>query len=826
MKQTLILALLLLPSSALRAAQTLLVEKGAPRAQIVIAAEKRPRMVTLAALELQRHIQTMSGARLPIVTRPEASLPVKIHVGKSPATDKLGVIDTDLKYGAFRVVSGPDWLVLLGNDFDFAPPAYLARKRNDKTAEQAWKKSLAGKTDMEWGFPFQSGVESQWTPAKFDATLEANYGKGAAGLWLTGGNTTRGFEYQDENGSLNAVCEFLRGLGVRWFMPGKLGEVVPEQKSIRLAAVNKTVVPDTQFRSWMWNNYSSFSFDDVLWARQIGINSPYQKIGFAGGAHGLTNVYSGEAMKKAHPEYYALLGGKRDIEHRGHGTPCFSSEGLIQETVNYCRFMFDVYEMPAVDLWPGDGLSHCGCEKCKAKSTPDLVWGFTERVGRELYQTHPDKLITSGAYTSYNDVSDKVGKFTPNVAIKISNSGRPKMNDPEHWADYTSRVERWKTKVAPGNILRFENNLYHLWGKEDGVRGAAISYPALHPRAMAKDLKYLKGVALGGSGEVSQYRGKWQAMGLEHITLYVQSRFFWDADQEVDQVLNEYCTLFYGPAAKAMKEAIDFAESNLATRDESRGRGKGSPMNVSSSTALKFRDMLDQAKAAAGDTLYGQRIQAVISELQPRADMIAKYKAKDQELAEARAKAPLAVGSEGADLSKATTYKLKANRGAKEAVPGTTFKVGWDKNALLLDIHCMEPDMKKLSVTQDVFSGDNVAVCLETPNHSYYIMEMSPDGVVVNGDPTEGWKSLAEVKTEKGADFWRVQLRIPVVGEAEAEADPKHRVAGAKPTAAAPWFFNVGRLRMAGLEKPEQQAFSPTGGGWHVPAKFGKLEIK
>ena len=416
---------------------------------------------------------------------------------------------------------------------------------------------------------------------KFDALLEANYGKDAAELWLSGGNTTRGFEYQDENGSLNAVCEFLRGLGVRWYMPGKLGEVVPEQKSIALIAVNKTVVPDTHARSWLWNNYAKFSFDDVLWARRIGINSPYQKLGFAGGAHGLTHVHSGEAMKKAHPEYYALLGGKRDIEHRGHGTPCFSSEGLIQETVNYCRFMFDVYGMPAVDLWPGDGLSHCGCDLCKEKSTPDLVWGFTERVGRELYKTHPDKLITGGAYTSYNDTSDKVGKFTPNVAIKVSNSGRPKMNDPEHWADYTSRMERWKAKVAPGNLFRVENNLYHLWGKENGVRGAAISYPVIHPRAMAKDLQYLKGVALGASGEVSQYGGKWQAMGLEHITLYVQARFFWDADQDVDQVLNEYCTLFYGPAAKEMKEAIDFAESNLAYKDESRGRGRGNPMNVS-----------------------------------------------------------------------------------------------------------------------------------------------------------------------------------------------------------------------------------------------------
>ena len=249
-------------------------------------------------------------------------------------------------------------------------------------------------------------------------------------------------------------------------------------------------------------------------------------------------------------------------------------------------------------------------------------------------------------------------------------------------------------------------------------------------------------------------------------------------------------------------------------------------MNVSLKTALELRRLLDKAKAAAGDTVYGRRVQALISELQPTAELVAKYKARDTELAERRANAPLAVGVDGPDLSVAIAHKLKANRGGKEAVPGTTFKLAWDKDALLIEIHCQEPDMTRLVVAPDVVSGDHLAVSLETPNHAYYHLEVNPDGRLVEGNPSGNWKSLAEVKAERGADFWRVCVHIPVVGHAEADADPRHRVAGAKPTEAAPWYFNVGRLRNAGLKSPEQQAFSPTGGSWHVPGKFGKLEIR
>ena len=116
---TLLCSLLVLCfGSIIRAADLTLVENGQPRAEIVVT-EKRPRMVTLAAVELRHFVEKMSGARLPIVTKPTAGARVKIHIGESTATQQLGVTSEGLRDGAYQIVSGTDWLVLIGKDVDF-----------------------------------------------------------------------------------------------------------------------------------------------------------------------------------------------------------------------------------------------------------------------------------------------------------------------------------------------------------------------------------------------------------------------------------------------------------------------------------------------------------------------------------------------------------------------------------------------------------------------------------------------------------------------------------------------------------------------------------
>src|SRR5690606_30298584 len=99
--------------------ETFLVHEGEPQA-VIILAENPARMSRLAARELQDHVKKITGAELPIGTKP-AEGKVSIFVGVSPGTEALGLTVDDLRHGAFRMVSGDSWFALLGPDGDYTP---------------------------------------------------------------------------------------------------------------------------------------------------------------------------------------------------------------------------------------------------------------------------------------------------------------------------------------------------------------------------------------------------------------------------------------------------------------------------------------------------------------------------------------------------------------------------------------------------------------------------------------------------------------------------------------------------------------------------------
>src|SRR5687768_13525936 len=168
-------------STVLRAADVILVKDGQPNAAIVAANEPH---AAQAAGEIQKYVERMSGAKLPIVNEPAANdsgLPVTIAVGHTQVAAKAGVT---IPSGFKEVVGDPNV---------FEEEAYVLKTQGDTV--------------------------------------------------IVGGNSDGPYQ-----GTIYAGYELLERLGCRWYFPGEWGEVVPEQKTVTLKEVDLNAKPDFALR--------------------------------------------------------------------------------------------------------------------------------------------------------------------------------------------------------------------------------------------------------------------------------------------------------------------------------------------------------------------------------------------------------------------------------------------------------------------------------------------------------------------------------------------------------------------------------------------------
>ncbi|MFC1454084.1 DUF4838 domain-containing protein, partial [Verrucomicrobiota bacterium] len=525
-----------------------IVKDGKANAEIVIS-EKPSRMTSLAAQELQLYIKKISGAELPITSTPNKDLPVKIYVGDSPGAKAAGVTSEGFEFGTFRMASGKDWLALVGNDTNFEPVEPWSRSNTH------WNKEVIHKWDELTGAKWSNALASRMY--KNYSGKAMNYGKPDDGK-LPKSAEIQFWKY-DKRGSINAVYAFLRGLGVRWYMPGEIGEIVPKTTTIELPEIDKTVHPDVNIRTMSWDRYHAISRDQLMWSLRLGIN----KI-FAPMHHGISNITRREEQRKRHPEFYQVRSGKPDTESR-RPKACLSSPELFEENVRYVRKMFDMYDVPIVSVMPQDGFSViCQCEKCVDKETPergssgrfsDYVWEYVNNVAKEVAKTHPDKKITCGAYSTYQLPPLKIDKLHPNVLVQITN-GRPRTEmDPEFHKELDDLRKAWLEKTS--DKLSISIN-YHF-----GYQ------PFYVPHVIAKGLRDAKDQIWREDCWFMPFskEGLFKP-GVNHLSIYVMARLWWDLDRDVDKMLDEYYRLFYGPAAAEMKAFVDYCETNYADLTE------------------------------------------------------------------------------------------------------------------------------------------------------------------------------------------------------------------------------------------------------------------
>ncbi|WP_395742167.1 DUF4838 domain-containing protein [Prosthecobacter sp.] len=802
--------LLLLSPCILHAADALIVEDGQPRAEIIIA-EIPTRMQRLAAHEFRANLEKISGARLPIVTQPSGKA-VKVFIGAS----RLNPVKADgLKDGAYRVQSGSDWLALVGDDTDFVPTEPWGKNNADIPRAEAEFQKIVG---APYGMPNRGLYKNK-------LRLPGDTGK-PDGV-PTAKNETLEIWGLDEHGSFNAVTAFFHKLGARWYLPGELGEVMPAMKTIPLPKVDETVKPDFALRQFNFR-FATAGPDTALWTLRLGMRNDDRWLI----AHGMDGMTGNDATFAAHPEWFALYGGRRDYRPGDSKNQlCYSNEELFRETVRYARKLLDTYPVKSVSIMPPDGYtSICQCEKCKGKDSPerndrgllsDYVWDFVNRVAKEIGKTHPHAKVLNCAYGVYTLPPLKIDKLEPNVVVCIVGGRRP-VNKAGAKGEGESAPEALRAawvKKTQNPLMIFENYPFT-------DRGWYL--PSFVPHALGDSVNATKGVSQGEDIWLSARQDfKDVGIGFNHFMVYFTARMYWGGkNADVDAMFREYCQLFYGPAAQEMQAFFAYCEEHWAEMEEDKA-----PAETALALFAKAQTKADMA------SVYGKRIALIDAFLKG-------LRMKCQQLAQQRGPVPIVrLVGDAKDIvidgklddeywqncPAAATGKLRELQTGRVPTFGTSFKTGWQGNSLCIAIRCDErPGDKPNNTTtrngdQALWHGDAVEIELATETHSYYQIAISPAGHIVDLDRGSArdrwfeWDSKAEVATQIADDHWTVEIRIPVTQD---ENDPLHQVIGRAPTPSLPWHINICRQRIR-EDGQELSALSPTGTeGFHEPMKF------
>ncbi len=768
----LILGLMLVLSGFMPAtsAAELLIAGGQPRAQIIIAPEA-PRTVKLAATELQTVLQKMTGATLPITHAPSSDWPLQIYIGVSAGTEQRQLSTDGLRHGAYRIASGDNWLALLGADRDFVPVEPWGHSPTDAPRVLREWDAITGET---FGNPFVS----MWR--KHDAR--------DTGLW----------EFDLDNaGSFQAVAHVLRALGVRWYMPGPLGEFIPPRQDVELPQLNQTYTPHFALRNiyQMGTNFFASRDEEIRWQLQLGVNQGMDPMGFGPNdsvAHGLKRVIEREETKRAHPEMYQLLGGKRQTER---GVPCLRSEQLIAAHVRYLRQVFDHYDVPMQSVMPTDGFTRlCECDLCRGLDTPergrrgelsDYVWGYVVRVASELLKTHPDRKLHCLAYTTYQLPPLHIERLPPNVVVGIAQN-RSTFRLPEQQALIQEIRAGWRSRIT-SDCLLYEYEYYLQEWPSRPWHGL----PVLYPQLIVADLRQLRGISQGEYIEAFRIR---QPTPTNLLNIYLTARLMWDVDQDLHALLDEYFVRMFGPAQQPMRQFYELVEAHWSDLQ---------PEHVQQLFAL-----LDAATPLAGESYHAQRIALIRASVTDGLNRVLAQNARVDALElKPLAQAGFAQDDDPAALPHRALVDML---GRDVAVTPTSAALGWDGQDVVVHVLCTEPEMASVRavgrVRHDTMILRDDAVHLALAHgESYYELVVNPAGQWIGLDRARqgldglGWEEGIKVEVARDRDQWSVEIRLT-----------PQALGMTPPTPAQPWRLNLARTRPRGLAR-EQSSLIPTG---------------
>ena len=378
-------------------------------------------------------------------------------------------------------------------------------------------------------------------------------------------------------GVSHAVSAFVERLGYRMFFPGKSWELVPSIPTLRVK-MNINDRPDYLAYQALYgfgafpddNHRDMADYDRWMRRNRKGLSLPVKA-----GHSWQQIILDNQDAFNAHPEYFALVDGKRDVAAAKIGTPkfCVSNPELITLCKRWARKYFEDNpreEMVSMDPSDYNGPNgHCQCDQCNAigKGTAsDKVFFLANEVARDVAPL--GKLVGLLAYEHHSDVPSF--ELADNVYVQLTRI----FIRGEH--SYDQLVTKWQHKAkAIGHYDYW--SVFH-WFKD------------MLPTRYGNNIEYLtKSIRNwhkhGGTSLNTEITNGW---GVNGRGMYLAAHLRWHVDMDVDAFLDDFYQRAFGPAAESIQayyERLDWSKF---------------PVFTDHVVALAYRDLQRATEQASG----------------------------------------------------------------------------------------------------------------------------------------------------------------------------------------------------------------------------------
>ncbi len=487
-------AMMVLGSAWLNAADLTLVQEGKPNAVIVVAASESN--AVLAASEIQKYVEKMSGATLPIVNEGEAvpDAPVTLWVGHTAAARKLGVAipsgfnpairpDAFEEEGYVLKTKGPSLVVGGNSDGPYHGTLYAAY-------------ALLGKLGCRWYFPGEWGevVPESKTVVVPDLDVTSRPDFAVRGLWLSCWNPAADIKAFSEWSLKVGMCDRelypTAGDGFLGMLlpPGEYAEAHPEYYAMNLQGKRETTP-----KSQVYFTMLCLSNPEVL----------------AASIENLKAVFAGQKKRPGNV------------------------------TAN------------GVGISPPDGTPFCFCEACAAagqnfdypsyedrRMMSEEYGGFAAGIARAF----PDKYVALSAY-SLREMPPQGVALPPNVSVSVWPITSCVLHAGDHPACWRRQemmaiIEGWR-KLTPHVVAcGYSPGLLSVYGPSGGF------VPECDVSVFAREAPMLKKMGVKGSWDqgATAFMATW-------LSYYVRAQLLWDVKIDVAALKREFYGTFFGPEA-------------------------------------------------------------------------------------------------------------------------------------------------------------------------------------------------------------------------------------------------------------------------------------